>query len=150
MASNNVYNERLHSFCSKCEWWSGYACRKGHLLTAPTGCPIRKFEPVNGAGYDPDRLPEPLLKDMPSCCGKTTDMPDLSWTQVLAMFAQSMLKWAKAGLPIVPEKTHADRLRKCDICEHKLNFWCKKCKCVCYLKTKVATEQCPDNRWLKL
>lgn len=147
----NVYTERIKTHCSKCEFWNRLRCRKGHLPTSPTGCPIRRFAPVNGAGYDEDREPDPPVNDMPSCCGHEERMPDLSWAQVIAMFGQAMVKWAKAGMPLVPPNTHSDRLRKCDACPHKRNFWCQKCKCVCYLKTKVATEQCPDKnpRWLR-
>jgi hypothetical protein len=152
MSLNNVYNLRIQQHCSKCEWWNKLRCRKGHLATSPSGCPIRKFEPINGAGYDDDREPEPPVNDMPPCCGHSTDMPDLSWGQVLAMFAQAMVRWVKAGMPLAPDQVHADRLRKCDVCPHRKNFWCQKCKCVCYLKSKVATEQCPDDkpRWLRL
>jgi len=148
MALVNVYNQRITDHCSKCEWWNKLRCRKGHLPTSPTGCPIRKFEPVNGAGYDDDRLPELPVIDMPPCCGHSNEMPDLSWGQVLSMFAQSMVRWVAAGLPMASDASHASRLRKCDKCPHRKNFWCQKCKCVCYLKTKVATESCPDNRWL--
>ena len=150
MNHGNVNNQRITDHCSKCEWWGKLRCRKGHLPTSPTGCPLRKFEPINGAGYDDNIEPEPPISDMPPCCGHSAHMPDLSWAQVLAMFAQSMTKWIRAGLPLANERVHADRLRKCDACPHRKNFWCQKCKCVCYLKTKVSTEQCPDSppRWI--
>jgi len=144
----NVYNQRLTEHCSKCDWWNNLRCRKGHLPTSPNGCPIRKFEPIGGAGYDDDRLPELPANDMPHCFCHANEMPDLSWGQVLAMFAQSMVRWVSSGMPLASDVSHANRLRTCDACPHRKNFWCQKCKCVCYLKTKVATEFCPDNRWI--
>lgn len=151
MIPQNVYNQRINDFCSKCELWSRLQCRKGHLPTSPTGCPVHKFEPINGAGYDEDRLADPVAINMDCCSGGNNEMPDLSWSQVLAMFAQSMVRWVKGGMALAPEKVHGDRLRKCESCPHRSNFWCSKCKCVCYLKAKVATEQCPDSppRWLR-
>jgi hypothetical protein len=148
MLPKNVYNERISKFCQQCEWWHQHQCRKGHLPTSPTGCPIRKFEPVLGAGYDEDTAPEPVAP-MPLCCGQNNDMPDLTWAQVLAIFSKSMTNWAKAGLPMVPSQARENRLQACSTCPHKKNFWCKLCKCVCYLKTAIATEKCPDNpaRW---
>src|SRR5512137_9891 len=107
MAHENVYNQRITDHCSKCEWWNKLRCRKGHLPTSPTGCPIRKFEPVNGAGYDDDRLPDLPVNDMPPCCGHSNEMPDLSWAQVLTMFAQSMVRWVSAGLPLASDAAHA-------------------------------------------
>lgn len=149
MLPQNVYNERMQSHCLKCEWWNKMRCRKGHLPTSPTGCPIRRFDPINGAGYDEDREPDPVVQDV-NCCNHSTEMPDLSWAQVLALFAQAMVRWVRAGMPLTNDRTHADRLRKCEVCPHRKNFWCQKCKCVCYLKCKVATEECPDRRWLKV
>lgn len=77
-------------------------------------------------------------------------MPDLTWDQVLAHFAMAQVRWAMNGFPVVPPNTHANRHEKCKVCPHRKGVWCKKCKCVCYLKTKLATEKCPDNppRWL--
>lgn len=108
-----------------------------------------KFEPILGAGYDDDREPDPESVTM-SCCGNRDDMPDLSWAQVLALFSQSMVRWIRSGLAIAPDRVHADRLRKCEKCPLRQNFWCKKCKCVCYLKAKLASESCPDGKWLSI
>jgi hypothetical protein len=108
------------------------------------------FEPVNGADYDPDREPDPVEPNMGCCGGNGKEMPDLSWNQVLTHFAMSMVKWGLAGMPVVPEKTHGERYAKCRACPHVRGFWCGKCRCVAFLKTKIATEQCADNppRWL--
>lgn len=148
MLPHNVYNQRLQDFCYKCEWWDRLRCRKGHLPTSSTGCPVGKFEPVNGAGYDEDRPADPVATEM-SCCGHDQNMPDLSWPQVLALFAQSMVRWVKGGMALVADRQHGDRLRKCDACPWRKGFWCTKCRCVCYLKAKLATEKCPDSppRW---
>lgn len=153
MISHGTFYERIETHCRHCDFWTGHACRKGHMPSSSTGCPIRKFAPINGADYDADREPD-QPDDPMSClgCGSNPggNMPDLSWNQVLQHFAMSMVKWAKAGMPLVAEKVHGERYGKCRACPHIRGFWCGKCKCVAYLKTKLATEGCPDipPRWL--
>jgi hypothetical protein len=83
------------------------------------------------------------------CCGQQGDMPDLSWNQVLQHFAKSMVMWVASGMALANERLHGQRHGKCQVCPHKKGFWCKKCKCIAYIKTKLATEGCPDipPRW---
>ena len=67
MIDRDVFYQRKN-VCEQCEFWKN-RCLKGHLLQSPTGCPVKKFGPVLGAGYHPD-LPverwEPYSSD---CCG---------------------------------------------------------------------------------
>ena len=77
-------------------------------------------------------------------------MPDLTWAQVIHRFAMSMVSWVASGMPLVSEKVHNERYHgKCMVCPHRRGYWCGKCKCLAYLKTKLATEKCPDtpSRW---
>jgi len=76
-------------------------------------------------------------------------MPELNAVQVMAYFSMALVRWAMAGLPVVPANTHDDRQSKCGVCPHRKGAWCKKCKCLIKLKTKLATEECPDSppRW---
>jgi hypothetical protein len=152
MIRHDIFYGRIETYCKHCEFWTGHACRKGHLPSSSTGCPMKRFEPVNGADYDLDREPDPAEPNMGCCGGNGKEMSDLSWNQVLLHFAMSMVKWGLAGMPVVPEKTHGERYAKCRSCPHIRGFWCSKCKCVAYLKTKLATEGCPDvpPRWLPL
>lgn len=149
-----VYTWRLQSFCHGCEWWAG-KCRKGHLLTSPEGCPVYKFPPVEAAGYAPDLPPVEVAPTVVGCgtCGSPAEgeLSDLSWHQVLSHFGVSMVKWVTSGAPLVDESQHGERFSQCKACPHYTGFWCRKCRCIAYVKTKLATEECPDNppRWKK-
>lgn len=148
-----VYTWRLQAHCHGCEWWAG-RCRKGHLVTSPEGCPVYKFPPVEAAGYAPDIPPMDISPAEPcSSCGSTLtgDLPDLSWHQVLTQFGAAMLKWVANGAPLVNEQAHAERLTECksNVCGRLHGFWCLDCRCVVYIKTKLATEECPKKRWLR-
>lgn len=153
MIDTAVYTWRLQSACHSCEWWSG-RCRKGHLASSPEGCPVYKFPPVEAAGYAPDLPPVEALVSPPcGTCGSApaTELADLSWHQVLSHFGAAMVKWIAAGVPLVDERSHGERFTQCKACPHYVGFWCSKCRCIAYAKTKLATEECPDNppRWLK-
>lgn len=78
-------------------------------------------------------------------------MPELTWSQVMASFAMAQVRWAMNGFPIVPANIKADRGSKCQACPQRKGYWCRLCKCLIYLKTSLATEQCPANppRWLR-
>jgi len=148
MIEQRVFYDRLENHCKLCPHWKG-VCLKGHALASDEGCPLQKFPPVNGADYAPERTtaaPAPKIVD---CCGADSRMPPLNWGQVLASFAKSMAEWIKAGLPLVSHKTHGMRYGSCKTCLQFHRFYCKHCKCVAYLKTKLATEQCPLDppRW---
>ena len=152
MLPNNVYKDR-NEICQQCEWWWNGRCRKGHALSSSTGCPVRKFPPIHGAGYDPDREPFSVEEKVSNCvnCGGYSDaLKDITWAQVLKKFAIAMQTWIKRGLPLAPAPTHAKRQSQCQGCPHRVGYWCSKCKCLIYLKTKLATEHCPDDppRWL--
>lgn len=64
--NRDVYVRRLE-ICQRCYAWLGQ-CLKGHLVTSPTGCPERRFDPVDGADYDPD---VPLRSVSTTCCGQS-------------------------------------------------------------------------------
>jgi hypothetical protein len=87
--------------------------------------------------------------NLTGCCGHSNEMPTLSAIQVAAYFAMAMVRWASAGLPLVPVTTHNDRDSKCGVCPYRKGAWCTKCRCLIKLKTKLATEECPDTppRW---
>jgi hypothetical protein len=147
---HTLFYNRLDNFCKRCPHWKN-VCLKGHGLASPEGCPIRSFPPVDGAGYAEDRpatLPAPGA--VRGCDGCGSAMPPMSWGQVLASFAKSMAEWIKAGVPLVGGRVHGLRYDQCKTCTQFRSFYCAHCKCVAYLKTKLATEQCPlpEPRWI--
>ena len=77
-------------------------------------------------------------------------MPPLTWGQVLVSFTKSMAEWIKAGAPLVDSQQHGLRFEQCKNCDRYHGFYCNQCKCVAYLKTKLATESCPlpAPRWV--
>lgn len=149
MIARDIFYQRL-PVCQTCEHWRG-VCLKGHPLQSPVGCPIRKFEPVEGAGYHEDRS----YTDQPSgtrpCCAGlppgVDDVVPMTWHQALAAFAASMAKFASEGFQLADGKVYSDRLVQCRSCEEYRHFQCRLCKCVCLAKAKVAHEQCPKKKW---
>lgn len=148
MIPHEVFYERRDRHCKPCEHWRG-VCLRGHNLASPAGCPLRKFPPIQGADYAKDHEPAPV-QAVTGCCGQHDDMPPLSWTDVIKAFTESMIAWAKSGLATVDSTVHGKRYNVgCKVCPHFHGFYCKKCKCIAYLKAKLATEICPDtpSRW---
>ncbi len=148
MIKHEVFYARLNGHCKSCEWWKN-VCLKGHALSSPQGCPIKKFPPIDGADYAPDKPPEKPTEIVAGCCGNAPEMPPLTWGQVLIQFTTSMATWVKAGLPLATNEHHGERYGQCKTCTEFNRFYCKKCHCVAYLKTKLLTEQCPMTppRW---
>lgn len=147
MVSREIFYERLNGFCAHCEHWSG-VCLKGHDLRSPTGCPVQKFSPVDGAGYDQDRpVAERVL--IHGCCGAIETVPKMTWTEVVANFWASMRLWLREGVPLTTMEQHEERFGVCrqNKCGKYKNFQCSICRCVAYAKAKVATEDCPLGMW---
>jgi hypothetical protein len=136
------------AICKSCEFWSG-VCLKGHALQSAQGCPLHKFEPIAGAGYAPDRPVQPA-PEYPGCCGQKPDMPPLTWPQVLQEFTLTMAQWAVAGFPLADGAQHQARYGQCKLCPDFVNFYCGRCRCVAYVKTKLKTAACPapSPRWV--
>jgi len=143
-----VFYDRLNRFCKPCDHWKG-VCLKGHALASPEGCPLRLFSPVEGAAYAPGQADAPGAPPLRECCGSSSAMPPLNWAQVLAAFMRSMAKWVAAGLPLVDRQTHGARYERCKTCTRFNRFYCEHCRCIAFLKTKLATEECPlpEPRW---
>lgn len=148
MIDHDVFYDRLNNHCKLCEWWKN-VCLKGHALSSPQGCPVQKFPPVEGAGYAPDKPPDSPVQIVSGCCPDAPEMPPVTWGQVLLQFTASVAAWIKAGMPLATVEEHGQRYGQCRVCPHFNRFYCKKCKCIAYLKTKLATESCPDQppRW---
>ena len=79
-------------------------------------------------------------------------MPDLTVAQVAAQFAQAMLKWAKSGMRLATQEQHNARMGICNQCPQKRGYFCTRCRCICQIKTKLATSICPatPSRWKAL
>jgi hypothetical protein len=143
---HTVFYDRL-SQCKMCEFFAGRRCRKGHGLASPNGCPIQKFPPMAGCGYDMDQEPDtPFIPTCPSCVVDKS-MPEMTWPQVIQHFTAAMIRWAAAGMPLVSEEVHTERIQTCFTCLRRKGKWCSICHCLLYLKAKVGTESCPESRW---
>lgn len=149
MIEQSVFYDRLHNHCRLCEHWKG-VCLKGHALASDKGCPVFKFEPVNGADYAREPVLDAVVPTLRDCCGMNPAMPPLTWPQVMASFASSMVKWIRSGAVLVDGEQHGLRYDQCKTCTRFRAFYCEHCKCVAYLKTKLASEQCPlpEPRWV--
>ncbi len=145
MIAHSIFYDRRDNHCTHCEFWKG-ACIKGHKLSSPAGCPVRKFEPVNGADYAPDvPLPEPTE---PGCgCGKTDSVAPLTYPQAFGEFTRSLARWAIQGAPLANDEQHSARHGVCKVCPRYMHFQCTICKCVVMVKAKMLTEKCPEDRW---
>jgi hypothetical protein len=151
MIEHTVFYGRLENFCKRCPHWKN-VCLKGHGLSSEEGCPVKKFLPVAGAGYAVDRQAEasaPATVRGCEGCGNQ-GMPPMTWGQVLASFTKSMAEWIRVGVPLVSSRIHGLRYDQCKNCTEFHRFYCNRCKCVCFLKSKLATEQCPlpEPRWI--
>jgi hypothetical protein len=60
-------------------------------------------------------------------------------------FAQAMTRWKQAGYPVATPAFHNARYQVCLLCPERRGFWCSRCWCLVYLKSKLLTEGC--NRW---
>jgi hypothetical protein len=61
--------------------------------------------------------------------------------------AQSIGTWVRAGAPLTRIKDFQTRLDICKDCQHFDGGFCGKCGCVILLKARLATSQCPEDKW---
>ena len=65
----------------------------------------------------------------------------------------SAIEWARAGFPVVSDEEYAKRSAICHACpffDQNAFFGdgkCTKCGCDFKLKSKMATESCPEDKW---
>lgn len=154
MIERTIFYARL-AVCKQCEFWRG-ACLKGHVLQGSLGCPVNKFEGVEGAGNLVDvPVPTPELPAIggSGCCGASAEkeIAPMTWGQVWRHLMESMASWQKAGFPVVTADEYVARIRVCRNCPKGQYQWfqCKHCRCIVYSKAKLATEVCPFDLWPK-
>ena len=153
MIARTVFYARL-AICKECEFWRG-ACLKAHKLQGALGCPVKKFEGVDGVGYMEDipvPVPEHPAVGASGCCGAGNpgdEIKPMSWIEVWHHLMAAMQDWRKAGFPIVSSEVYSKRVNTCKACPKGQYQWfqCKNCKCVVYTKAKLATEDCPLGLW---
>jgi len=155
MIDSPTFYHRLAT-CKACDLWRG-ACLKGHVLQGTLGCPLKKFEGIQGVGYMDDLpVPTPELPAVSSqgCCGAAVDgeLAPLTWGEVWRHLMVSVAEWQKAGYPTVNGEAYVQRINTCRGCPKGQYQWfqCKHCKCIVYSKAKLATEDCPYGLWAKL
>ena len=152
MISAAIFYARL-PVCKQCEYWKG-ACLKGHVLQGSLGCPLQKFEGVDGVGCMEDReIPVPELPNPTGCCGKTdkAELRPMSWPEVVRHLIVAVQEWKKAGFPLLSGEPYDARIRICKRCPKNQYFFfqCRHCRCVVYSKARLATEVCPYGLWPK-
>jgi hypothetical protein len=152
MISHELFYRRL-AVCKGCEFWQS-VCLKGHPLQSPLGCPVRKFDPVDAAGYYPDTtvVKVPPTVEPAECCGKGRTDPELkpmSWQEAAAHLKESIKKWKEAGYPMLEGEAYEHRIVTCKNCPSQQFRWfqCRVCRCLIYTKAKLATESCPAKHW---
>lgn len=146
MIDSATFYARL-AVCKTCQHWKG-ACVLGHALQGPLGCPERKFEGVNGVGYQEGKATE--TTPVGSCCGAATaDPAPLKWNEVFRHLTESVAQWTAAGFPVVDDATYEKRVDTCKNCTKGqfLYYQCKHCRCLVYTKAKLKTETCPFGLW---
>lgn len=144
------FYSRRDGYCLKCSYWKG-ACLKGHALSSPQGCPIKKFAPINGAGYAPDKtvLPAVSVPQPGNCCSAAdAELKPMSWSEAGSHLASSMAEWARTGFKTAPDDIYSERVATCqDNCPSYRWFQCRLCRCFVFSKAKVPHETCPAGRW---
>lgn len=154
MIEKTVFYARLEQ-CKTCEFWRG-ACLKGHILQGTLGCPIKKFEGIQGVGYMEDLpVPTPEMPEIRGCatCGATEgELKPLTWIEVVNHLVVAGKAWREAGFPLTPEPAYSQRIATCKGCPSHQYKWfqCRHCRCIVYSKAKLATEDCPFGHWPKL
>lgn len=101
-------------------------------------------------------IEEAVCKERPQLC--VEDDGQLTVIKMAANFAMALIRWGKAGFPLVSETTFDQRKKTCLECPH-IRGWkdagmtaCSLCGCVngsVSVKLWLATERCPDKppRW---
>lgn len=154
MIERTVFYDRL-AVCKACPMWRG-VCLKGHVLQGTLGCPLKKFEGVQGVGYMDDLpVPTPELPAVSGhgCCGADapSEITPMSWGEVWRHLIEAMAKWKEGGFPVLTGQAYNERIHTCIKCPGKQYQWfqCKHCRCIVYSKAKLATEDCPLGYWPK-
>ena len=68
-------------------------------------------------------------------------------------FTYSAVEWARAGFAVVSDEQYKERWDICHSCPFfdQTAFFsdgkCTKCGCDFSLKSKMATEKCPEGKW---
>jgi len=85
------------------------------------------------------------------CCKEmpVEDVKPLTYSQAIAGLSTAVDGWVKAGMPMVSGIEYASRAAVCRSCPKNQYKWfqCLQCKCVVYVKAKLATESCPHSLW---
>lgn len=76
-----------------------------------------------------------------------SDMPPL--VQQALSAARAAARHAASGLAVVDDQEQARRLAVCTACEHydAAQARCRRCGCYARLKSRIATQDCPEGRW---
>lgn len=77
------------------------------------------------------------------------DKPNL--LVIVTTAAKAFATYVRSGGEQVGEDVATARMNVCHQCDRRINFMgyviCSECKCVCNMKTKMPTQECPLNFW---
>lgn len=81
------------------------------------------------------------------CCGN--DPPTPSMLAALKTGGYALAKWVGSGFKLVSAEVQDRRLSACEQCEFVeiAAGRCRKCGCFVKIKTWMATESCPEEKW---
>lgn len=68
--------------------------------------------------------------------------------EVFERFCRAIYEWTSSGLPLRPKPLHDSIVAACQACEFRDGNICSKCGCFYFVKAKLATESCPEGKWL--
>ena len=61
-------------------------------------------------------------------------------------FIRALSNWARSGFK-TSSQIAEDRLKICHACPEYNNGLCNDCGCILVLKTRMLSENCPQNKW---
>lgn len=155
-AGDEVFATRF-SHCRVCEFLSGEGAGRGKcsacgcpiqvkLRLASSSCPAGKWGAVSGSFSD-GAVPAAAVG------GASEKLLSTSIPSMARSFFDSAAKFVASGFPRTPIEVLQARLDACSACEH----WnpsgfggtgqCGVCKCSTQLKLRMATAECPLQRW---
>lgn len=90
----------------------------------------------------------PYSSKCSKCCAKDAEAP-ATILQKIKNASNSIVNHAKDGFASVSDDVQKERMSICRSCEFfdKSKITCLKCGCYLNIKTKWASESCPEGKW---
>jgi hypothetical protein len=92
-----------------------------------------------------DYLPKASTKC--SSCGNTETPPTPGLLTQAKSVGIALAKWVASGGSNVTNEVRMQRLLACKVCDKRLESRCSLCGCFVAVKSWLATEECPLQKW---